>query len=274
MRQIVYTLFLLAIISKYSLGQTTSFGFQEGTIFKKDGSSLKCLVEFAVTYHSKVSYKLTEDGRELSLKSSEIASIETPYKYIENITLDNKERLMTIVANGKVKLFNHVTINPGKTQQEQGVSYNFSGPPTVIYALMKDGIFFELKKKDFKAKLSDLLNDQTSLVERINSGEFKFEDIESIINEYNDIHKMVELRRQITAKVIDSETKKPVKGAKVTILGSNIEATTNFLGFIQITIDTVDILIIEHPEYEIGRIKIPEMNGFQISLTRTPIEKD
>jgi len=274
MRQLVITIFILIIISKFSLGQTTSFGFQEGTIVKKDGSSIKGYVEFAVTYYSKVAYKLTQDGKELSLKSSEVKSIQTRYKYIENITLDNKERLMALVTDGKIKLFNHVTINPGKTQQGHGGTYNFSAPPTVIYALMKDGNYNELRRKDFKTKLADLLNDQTSLVERINRGEFKFDDIEIIVNEYNDTHKMIDLTRLITAKVVDSETKKPVKDARVTILGTNIETTTNFLGFIQITIDTVDTLIIEHPEYEIGRIKVPEVNSFQISLTRTPIKND
>jgi len=274
MKQLVITLFILTIFSESTLGQTTSFGFQEGTIIKKDGSSIKCYVEFAVTYYSKVAYKLTPDGKELSLKSSEVKSIQTPYKYIENITLDDKERLMAMITDGKVKLFNHVTINPGRTQQGQGGTYSFNAPPTIVYALMKDGRYFELKKKDFKAKLSDLLNDQMSLVERINSREFKFEDIEKLITEYNDIHRIQDLRRQITAKVVDSETKKPVKDARVIIQGTNIETVTNFLGFIQITIDTVDTLIIEHPEYEFGIIKVPELNSFQISLTRIPVKKD
>lgn len=274
MRQLAITLFILIIICESSLGQTTSFGFEEGTIIKKDGTSIKGFVEFAVTYYSKIAYKLTQDGKELSLRSSEVKSIQTPYKYIENITLGNKERLMAMVIDGKVKLFNHVTINPGKTQQGQGGTYSFNAPPTIVYALMKDGYYFELKKKDFKAKLSDLLKDQPSLVERIKRGEFKFENMEKLVAEYNDIDKIQNHRRQITAKVVDSETKKPVKDARVIILGTNIETATNFLGFIQITIDTVDTLIIEHPEYEIGLIKVPEVNSFQISLTRIPVKKD
>ncbi len=274
MRRLGFLIFILTIISKASVGQITSFGFQEGTITKKDGSSINGYVELAVTYYSRVAYKITQDGKELSIKSSEIKSIQTPYKYIENIILDNKERLMPMVADGKVKLFNHVTINPGRTQQGQGGSYIFNAAPTIIYALKKDSNFYELKKKDFKTKLSELLSDQSSIVERINNDEFEFDEIEKIINEYNHANKLKETSRQITVKVIDLETKKPIKEAKVIIQGTDVMATTNFLGFIQITIDTIDTLIIEHPDYEVGQVKVPEANKFLIQLTRTTLKKE
>jgi hypothetical protein len=273
MRGLVFAIFILTIISNESVGQTTSFGFQEGTITTKDGNSIKGYVEFAVTYYSRVAYKMTQEGNELSIKSSEIKSIQTPYKYIENITLDNKERLMALVTDGHVRLFNHITVNPGQTKKGYGGTYNFSAPPTIIYALKKGENLTEIVKKDFKSKLLELLNDQPSIVDRLNNNEFKFEDMEKIISEYNDIHKMQALRRQIIAKVVDSETKKPIRDVKVTIQGTDVMATTNFLGFIQITIDKVDTLLIEHPEYEIGLVKVPETNSFSITLTRTNFKK-
>jgi hypothetical protein len=60
----------------------------------------------------------------------------------------------------------------------------------------------------------------------------------------------------------------------VTVPGTNIEATTNALGFIQITIDTVDTLIIAHTAYDSGRIKISEVSNLQISQTRAPSKND
>ena len=158
-------------------------------------------------------------------------------------------------------------MSPGKTQQEQGASYSFHRAPIIVYALKKESNYYELKKKDFKTKLSELLNDQPSIVHRINSDEFSFEEVDKIINEYNNAHKIIALRRQITAKVVDSETKKSIKDAKVTVQGTDIVTTTNILGFMQVTIDTIDTLLIEHPEYELGLIKVPDVNNFLITLT-------
>lgn len=261
---------ILALITAHqiSFAQVTSFGFKEGTIEKKDGSLIECYVEFAVTYYSKVAYKLTKDGEELSLKSSEVKSIKTPFKYIENITLDGKERLMAMVTEGHVTLFNHVTINPGKTEKGYGGTFNFNAPPIVIYAVKKGDNYYEIKKRDFKQRLSDLLCEQPSVVEYINRREFKLDDMESAIAEYNSLYEMQALKRQITARVVDSKTKKPIKDAKVKIQGTSVEAVTNFLGFVQVTIEAIDTLLVQHPEYEIGLIKIPDVNNFQIGLTK------
>ena len=157
MKRLGFTIFILTIIFTVSAGQTTSFGFQEGTITKKDGSLIKGYVEFAVTYYSRVAYKMTQDGKELSIKSSEIKSIQTPYKYIENISLDGKERLMALVTDGRIKLFNHITINPGRSEKGYGGTFNFNAPPTIIYAVKNSETFTEIRKKDFKQKLAELV---------------------------------------------------------------------------------------------------------------------
>ena len=103
MKHLASILFILIIVSKVFGQVQTSFGFEEGVIIKKDSTSIKCFVEFAVTYDSRVAYKTTQEGKELLLKSGEIKSIQTPYKYIENITLDNKERLMAMASDGENK---------------------------------------------------------------------------------------------------------------------------------------------------------------------------
>jgi len=182
--------------------------------------------------------------------------------------------LMAMASDGKVKLFSYVAMSAGKTQQEQGASYSFHKTPIIVYALKKESNYYELKKKDFKTKLSELLNDQPSIVNRLNNDEFSFEEIDKIINEYNNAHKIIALRRQITAKVIDGETKKSIKDAKVTVQGTDIVATTNILGFMQVTIDAMDTLLVEHPEYEIGLIKVPDVNNFLITLTRTTSKRE
>lgn len=263
----VQLILLFAIIPGRVIAQS-DFGFVEGTIIKKDNSTIKCYVEFTISYDARVAYKMSQDGNEKTVKSIEVKSIQTPYQYFENITVDNKERLMAMVADGKVKLFSHVVRNPGKEEKMYGGTASFDRAPTITYALKKDDAYYEITKKDFKEQLSELLIDQPSIVEKINSKEAKFAGIDRIVNEYNEISRIHSLRRQVTARVIDAETKKPVKDAKVTIQGTNIDAITNFLGFVQITIDTVDTILVSHPEYETGWVKIPEVSSFQITLSR------
>lgn len=269
MRLISIIIVLLTIIHNTSFSQGSAFGFQEATITKKDGSSITCYVEVAVTYTSNVAYKLTQDSKALSLKSSEIKTIQTPYKFVENITLDNKERLMSVVVDGKVKLFSHVTVNPGTPQQSGGGTYAKNGPPTIIYALKKDDEYIEVRKKGFKVPLSEALADQPTILERINSKEFKFEDTETIVKEYNEFYKHPP--RQLTVKVIDAETKKPIKDVKVTIKETDKTTLTNFLGFFQITIDVIDVLKLESPGYKDAEIKVPDVDTFQVSLEKKPV---
>ncbi len=74
-------------------------------------------------------------------------------------------------------------------------------------------------------------------------------------------------QNQIICRVIDQETKKPVKEATVLIQNKNIETTTNFLGYFQIVADSSDYLVIEKSFYEPGVVKAPSQ-GVQIQITK------
>ncbi len=79
-------------------------------------------------------------------------------------------------------------------------------------------------------------------------------------------------QRQITVKLIDSETKKPVKDALVKVEGTELETRSNFLGFFQLTIDSVDQLLIDCEGYEMAKVEVPAINSFQIALTKSQQE--
>jgi uncharacterized membrane protein len=64
-------------------------------------------------------------------------------------------------------------------------------------------------------------------------------------------------QNQITCRIIDQETKQPVKEASVLVMDKNLETTSNFLGYFQITADTADYLIIKKTFYETGVVKVP-----------------
>lgn len=75
-------------------------------------------------------------------------------------------------------------------------------------------------------------------------------------------------QNSMTFRIIDQETKKPVKDASVHILDKNLETTSNYLGYFQITADTSDYLIIEKKFYETGVIKTSFDKGVQIQITK------
>jgi len=73
----------------------------------------------------------------------------------------------------------------------------------------------------------------------------------------------------ITGKVVDDETKRPIKDAEVLIEGTNTASKTNLGGYFQLAADTSNILIISSADYEIATMKVPTgLNKFQVSLKR------
>jgi hypothetical protein len=72
----------------------------------------------------------------------------------------------------------------------------------------------------------------------------------------------------ITGRIIDQETKKPIKEATVLVPNKSIETTSNFLGYFQIMADTTDSLLIKKSFYETGIVKVPSHKGIQIQIAK------
>lgn len=79
-------------------------------------------------------------------------------------------------------------------------------------------------------------------------------------------------QRQITGKLIDSESKKPVKDAVIKIEGSEFQTRSNFLGFFQLSVDSLDYLIVDSEGYELAMVQVPDVNTFQIALSKGAAE--
>lgn len=75
-------------------------------------------------------------------------------------------------------------------------------------------------------------------------------------------------QNQVTCRIVDQETKKPVTEASVSILDRNVETTSNALGYFQVIVDTADYLIIKKQFYEAGVVKVPSTTGFQIQINK------
>jgi len=75
--------------------------------------------------------------------------------------------------------------------------------------------------------------------------------------------------RQITGRVLDNETQKPVRNANVIILGTTQGTITNFLGFFSISVeDQHKELVISSIGYFTSKIEIPVIAQFNILLTK------
>lgn len=73
-------------------------------------------------------------------------------------------------------------------------------------------------------------------------------------------------QRTITVRVLDGETKKPIRDAMVVVPGRDV-VKSNAVGFFQMAIDTVKQFFVKHPAYETSKVAVPEAGQFSILLT-------
>jgi hypothetical protein len=73
-------------------------------------------------------------------------------------------------------------------------------------------------------------------------------------------------QRILTGRVIDSNTNKGIKEAQVRLNNGDTTVVSNSLGFFQIKADTSDNILIAAPNYEVGKVKVPNANNFKILL--------
>jgi len=76
-------------------------------------------------------------------------------------------------------------------------------------------------------------------------------------------------QRQITGRLVDKDTGKPIKEATVTIIGTSVETSVNILGYFQLSIDSIEEVTIKSPGYPELVARIPEVNSFKIELVKS-----
>jgi periplasmic protein TonB len=76
-------------------------------------------------------------------------------------------------------------------------------------------------------------------------------------------------QRTVTGRLVDKETGKPVKDAAVTVVGTDIEIVSNFLGYFQLQADSALALEIYCAGYPLMQVELPEGDHFKIELTKS-----
>ncbi len=177
---------LTAFFCCFSYSQT-NFGFTDATIVYKRGDSMLCLIKREVNYGDVITYKTHQDADENQVGSNYIKSIRIASKYIENISLDKKEKLATLILNGKLTLFNYVETKTGEAVKIPNSNGGMYAPikVTVHYIVKKGDTFTEIKEQSFEKDLKSLLSDCSDIVLNLENHSYIFSDIPAIIEQYN-----------------------------------------------------------------------------------------
>lgn len=133
----------------------------------RQGDSIKCFVEVALSYGSKIGYKKGVNDPETFIPTKDIKFILTTGRYLENIALGKRELLMTMVADGRVRLFLQV------------VSLNY------MFVVKKGSIYTEVPRKNYRQVLSALLYECPEVVQKLREKVFAYEQMDLVVTEYN-----------------------------------------------------------------------------------------
>jgi len=80
-------------------------------------------------------------------------------------------------------------------------------------------------------------------------------------------------QRTIIAKVVDEETGNPIKDALVILSGTQINTTTNYMGFFKMTIDSLKTIEITRENYTDLVIDVPDVDRFKIEMQKFDMTK-
>lgn len=185
MKYLVFLLFILFVTG--SRAQPSS-GFEAAFIMTKQGDSIKGFVKVATSYGSKIGYKKELSEAETFISTKEIKFIRTPNRYLENVPVGKRESLMTMVVDGKVRLFEQVI---SQVIVPRSTASHYEARPTPyetympMFVVQKGAIYTEVKKKRYKEILSALLSACPEVVQRLRENAFSYENMGSAVIYYN-----------------------------------------------------------------------------------------
>jgi len=161
--------------------------FVKAVLVNIKGDTINCFIQQNEIFENQIPYKEIMDGKISYLASVKIKSITTSREYFKSVQLGNRKFLVALVIEGKINLFKHLTRNFGRDKPNAQSAYSEEGSskPSILYAVEKDQAYFRVKKNNFEELMTVLVSDCPSLVQKIKTKAFVFEDLSSIIAEYN-----------------------------------------------------------------------------------------
>ena len=185
MRVLIFLVLSLSVTG--SLAQD-NYGFEEAFIMTKQGDSIKGFVEVAPSYGSKIGFKKEVNDAQTFIPTKEIKFILTPKRYLENVPLGKKESLMTMVVDGRARLFlqivSHVVVPQSSAShyEARATPYETNIPQFVV---KMGATYTEVKKKQYQEILSALLFACPEVVQKLRENAFTYEETSSAVMYYN-----------------------------------------------------------------------------------------
>jgi hypothetical protein len=165
-----------------------NYEFEEALIVTKRGDSIRGFVEVTPNYGSKINYKKVKGDAQSFMPTKEIKFISTANRYLENVHLGKRESLMTMIADGKARLFLEVESRI-VVQQSRASHYEARETPyvdrTLLFVLKKGGTYTEVTRKRYEEILSGVFFDCPDVVQKLREKAFTYEEMDKVVMYYN-----------------------------------------------------------------------------------------
>lgn len=170
----------------YSNGQA----FQDGLIVTQSDDTIYCQVPVTTYFDDKVPIKREKNGKKENFPLDQIKYLANSYAVYENIKYKKRKKeinkLMRLQVEGKINLYLETSFRIKKYYKNEHTE-GFHSPAIRTYVLKKNGETFLIDDRDFKQVVLPLIADVESLALKVETTQYSFKNIETLIKEYNNL---------------------------------------------------------------------------------------
>jgi len=179
--------FLIILFLSIFSSAVAQYGFQQGLMITANRDTLICYFPVSTSFGDEFPIKRTKDGVEEIMRIEDVKYLATSYTVFQLVEYKegshNKQKLMQILTEGTIILNLELIINEGHPTGRGG--YTPYGKPTTTYVARKNNQNFLIEKKTFNEDILPLIKDAQDLFGKIGKKGYRYDDLESIIKEYN-----------------------------------------------------------------------------------------
>lgn len=173
MKRFLSLLFFITAVQSYS--QTR---YMQGLIVTQNDDTIICLVPAASSFGNKITFKKSEGGDEEKIPLNKIKYLATAFNVFENVSFKKRgkeiHKLMWLKLEGKMNLYLETVLNTG--------SFN---PLNKTYAVRNADSTYLIEEESFIETITPLISDNEALLRKIATRVYKYEDIETVVKQYN-----------------------------------------------------------------------------------------
>lgn len=175
-----HRLFLIvALLSSSIIFGQNNKGYEEGSIVLASGETLKGWLKFksGEEIKNRLTIKLTEEDKR-TYKPADITSFSTESASFISYEIEKEGVFMKVLADGAIQLYElQYTFSKGGSD-----SYKYE-----MYIRKKgEKELVALKQGSWKKQVTEYINDNNSIVQQIEKGKLKLDELPALIIQYNE----------------------------------------------------------------------------------------